>query len=261
LTCSSAVPAQTVDGIRATEARRAELAERAQLAYDRIVAEQTEPLATTAEEVIERAIDGMGGREALASLRTLSMTSTGHMVGGRFGATRWLKAPNHLRQERNGGLFVVTDGITAWQIDGDEWQPLPSDGSMWQQQFSISLDLVDYAAKGVAYEFVGTAALEGGAFYKLRKTISTGKEVFVYFDIASSLLMIEEEFGENGRMLNLFFDHREVGGVLLPHMRVRLADVLETAHVALHSYEANPPLDDAHFEPKISEATEETSVQ
>ena len=261
LTFSTAAPAQEIEGSRATEARRAEMARRAQQAYERIVAEQTEPLATTAEEVIERAIDGMGGREALASLRTLSTTRTGFMVGGTFGATRWLKAPNLLRQERNGGLFVVTDGITAWQVDGNEWQPLPPDGSMWQQQFSISLDLVDYEAKGVAYEFVGTVALEGGAFYKLRKTISTGKELFVYFDIASGLLMIEEEFGENGRMLNLFFDHREVGGVLLPHMRVRLADVLETAHVALHSYEANPPLDDALFEPKPSEPSEEASVQ
>jgi hypothetical protein len=156
---------------------------------------------------------------------------------------------------------VVTDGITAWQVDGDEWETLPSDGSMWQQAFSITLDLVDYEAKKVSYEFIGTVALEGGAFYKLRKTISTGKEIFVYFDIATGLLTIEEEFGENGRMLNLFFDHREVGGVLLPHMRVRLADVLETAHVALHSYEANPPLDNALFAPKLSEASEKTSVR
>jgi len=89
------------------------------------------------------------------------------------------------------------------------------------------------------------------AFYKLRKTISTGKDVFVYFDIATGLLMMEEEFGENGRMVNLFFDHRDVGDVLLPQMRVRLADFLDTAHVGLLSYEANPPLDGALFEPKI----------
>ena len=43
------------------------MAERAQQAYDRIVAEQAEPLASTAEEVIERAIAAMGGREALYS--------------------------------------------------------------------------------------------------------------------------------------------------------------------------------------------------
>ena len=256
LTCNSVAPAQESDENRAMDARRAEIAERAQRAYERIVAAQTEPLAATAEEVIDRCIAAMGGREALASLRTLSMTSTGYMVGGRFGATRLLKAPNLIRQERDGGSFVVTDGITAWRVDGDDWQPLPPDRSMWQQLFSITLDLVDHEAKNVTYDFVGTVALEGGAFYKLRKTISTGKEVFIYFDIATGLLTMEEEFGENGRMVNLFFDHREVGGVLLPHMRVRLAEVLDTAHVALLSYEANPPLDDTLFEPKITEESE-----
>ena len=137
VTCSAATLAQESPEDPAVAARQLELAERAQKAFDRIVAAQSTPLATSAEEVIDRAIAAMGGREALASLRTLSMTRTGFMVGGTFGARRWLKAPNLLRQERNGGLFVVTDGISAWQVDGDEWQPLPSGGSMWQQQFRM----------------------------------------------------------------------------------------------------------------------------
>jgi hypothetical protein len=261
LTCSFVAPAQETEENLALAARRVEFATRAQRAYEQIVAAQTDPLAATAEEVIDRSIAAMGGRETLASLRTLSMTSTGYMVGGKFGATRLLKAPNFIRQERNGGLFVVTNGITAWRVEGDDWQPLPSGGSTWQQVFSITLDLVDHEAKNVTYDFVGTVALEGGAFYKLRKTISTGKQVFVYFDIATGLLTMEEEFGENGRMVNLFFDHREVGGVLLPHMRVRLADVLDTAHVALLSYEANPPIDDALFEPKTSADSDRASIQ
>jgi len=261
LTCGSIAPALEFAERRPTASRRAEWAERAQQAYERIIAAQTEPLATTAEEVIERCIAAMGGREVLASLRTLSMTSTGYMVGGRFGGTRLLKAPNFIRQERNGGLFVVTDGIRAWRVEGDDWEPLPPGQSMWQQVFNITLDLVDYEAKNVTYNFVGNEALEGGAFYKLRKTISTGKEIFVYFDIGTGLLTMEEEFGENGRMINLFFDHREVGGVLLPHMRVRLADVLDTAHVALLSYEANPALDDALFEPQIAAESDDPSVE
>ncbi len=261
LALSSVVPAQESKENRAITARRAELAERAQQAFERIVAAQTEPAATSAEEVINRCIAAMGGREALASLRTLSMTGNGYMVGGRFGATRLLKAPNFIRQERDGGSFVVTDGITAWRVEGNNWQPLPPGRSTWQQLFSISLDLVNFEAKNVTYEFVGTVALEGGAFYKLRKTISTGKQVFVYFDIATGLLTIEEEFGENGRMVNLFYDHREVGGALLPHMRVRLADVLGTAHVVLISYEANPPFDDALFEPEIAPESDNSSSQ
>jgi hypothetical protein len=229
-------------------ARQAELLLRWQQDSERILAEEAEPLATTAEEVIERCIAAMGGRQAFASLQTLSVTSNGHSVHGRFGATRLLKAPNFMRQERDGGRFVVCDGITAWLVEGDRWTTLPSDPPVWQQVFSISLDLIDYAAKNVSYELIGTVGLEGGAFYKLRKTIGAGKEIFVYFDVMTGLLMVEEEFDAYGRKANLFCDYREVGGVLLPHIRVRVADVLELAHVALLSYKANPPLDDALFQ-------------
>ena len=48
-------------------------------------------------------------------------------------------------------------------------------------------------------------------------------------------------------MANLFYDHREVAGVLLPHMRVRVADIIADAHVILMSYEANVPLDEGLF--------------
>ena len=258
LACTVVVSAHA--GVRdqdsARAERRAELAERAQRAYERIVAAQIDPLATTADQVIDRCIAAMGGREALASLRTLSMTSNGFMVGGPFGGTRLLKAPNLIRQGRSDGSSVVTDGISVWRVEGDRWQRLSTDQTSWLQLFNISLDLLDPETKNVSYDFLGTVALEGGAFYKLRKTISTGKEVFIYFDISTGLLTMEEEFGDAGRRANLFFDHREVGGVLLPHMRVRISDVIDTAHVDLMSYEANPPLDDALFEPRIEMAAE-----
>jgi hypothetical protein len=244
----SAAPAWADADEDSIAARQAELLQRWQQSSERILAEEAGPLAATAEEVIERCLTAMGGREAFAALRTLSMTSNGHAVRGRFGATRLLKAPNFLRQERNGGRFVVCDGVTAWLVEGDSWTVLPADPPVWQQVFSISLDLIDYAAKNVSYELIGTVGLEGGAFYKLRKTIGAGKEIFVYFDVVTGLLMIEEEFDAYGRKANLFCDYRDVGGVLLPHIRVRVADVLELAHVALLTYEANPPLDDALFQ-------------
>ncbi|MHC4179340.1 MAG: hypothetical protein ACYSWU_17645 [Planctomycetota bacterium] len=231
----------------ALAARRAELEERAQQAYDRILASQTEPLAKTAEDVIQRCIEAMGGRQALASLRTLTMTSKGHMISGGFGTTRHLKAPNFIRQLRSGGRAIVTDGVSAWLVEGEKWQPAPPGRNVWQQMMSITLDLVSHAEKKVSYELLDTVPLEGSALHKLRKTLSTGKEVYVYFSIETGLLMMEEEFGDDGWKANLYFDHREVAGVKLPHMRVRVADVLKTAHVALLSYQANEPLEDSLF--------------
>ena len=234
-------------------ARQAEIAQRWQQDYERILTEQTTPLATTADEVIERCIEAMGGRQLLTSLQTLSVRTDGHGVAGRFGGTKLLMAPNFIRQERNGGRFVVTDGITAWLVQGDQWQVMQLGDECWHWQgvFSITMDLVDYAAKNVSYELVDTAGFDGGAFYKLRKTISTGKESFIYFDVGSGLLRMKEDSCEYGRDVRVFLDYRDVGGVLLPHMWVAVVDALITPDVALLSYEANPPLDDGLFrEPK-----------
>ena len=171
------------------------------------------------------------------------------MAGG-FGGTFHLKAPNYIRQEHGQGRAFVTDGVSAWAVDGDQWTPVPDSDPgrrRWRQMFSISLDLVDYGAKNVIYEFVGTEALEGSACYKLRKDVGTGKEIYVYFNVETGLLMMEEEFGDDGWMANLFYDHRDVDGVMLPHMRVRVAEIIKTAHVGLISYEANAPLEDDLF--------------
>jgi hypothetical protein len=231
----------------AVAARRAKLESWAQQEYKRILAAQTEPLAKTAEDVIQRCIEAMGGRQALASIRTLTVTSDGHQISGGFGTTRYLKAPNFIRLVRSGGRAIVTDGISAWLVEGEKWQPAPPGPNVWQEMMSISLDLVSYAEKKISYDLLGTVPLEGSALYKLRKTLGTGKEVYVYLSIETGLLMMEEEFGDDGRMATLYFDHREVAGVKLPHMRVLVADILKTAHVALLSYRANEPLEDSLF--------------
>ena len=90
--------------------------------------------------------------------------------------------------------------------------------------------------------------MNGGAFYKLKKMFGTGKEVYMYFDIATGLMAMEEEFGEDGRKANLYFYHREVDGVVLSHLRVRIARILTAPHVAILSYELNLPLEDSMFE-------------
>jgi hypothetical protein len=240
-------PAQAQDPEEDVAIARAELEKRFQEAYESVLASQTVPLATTAEEVIERCVEAMGGRQALGSLRTLTMTSHGHTISQEFGTTWYMKAPNHVRIVRSGGRAIVTDGVEAWLVEGDSWKPAPPAGNVWQQMMSLSRDMLDYTEKKVSYEFLGTVPVEGAALYKLRKTLSTGKEVFVYFNVETGLLTMEEEFEDRGWKANLYLDHREVAGVKLPHMRVRVADFIKTAHVALLSYRANEPLEDSLF--------------
>ncbi len=220
---------------------------RAEIDLNDAIARQGEQLATTVEQVIARCIEAMGGEDALRSLKTAKMTSTGYQMAGPFGGVRLMKAPNYLRQQyRDGTTAIVTDGMTVWSVSPAGWQE-QAGAEMFQQAFSITLDMVDYQLKGITYDLVGTEGVEGAALYKVRKTLNNGNEVFVYFDITSGLLVMESDSVNGFFQSNLFFDYRDVSGVQLPHMRVRIADVLKTPHIGIMEYEANVPMEDSLF--------------
>ena len=231
----------------ATRYFQAFMDKRAEMALIDVIARQGEQLATTAEQVIARCVEAMGGEYALRSLRTLKMTSTGYQMAGPFGGVRLMKAPNYLRQQYGDGTSAtVTDGITVWSVSPAGWRE-QTPTQAWQQAFSITLDVLDYHLKGITYELVGTEAVEGATLYKVRKTLNNGDAVFVYFDIASGLLVMESDSVNGFSQSNLFFDYRDVAGVQLPHMRVRVAEILKTPHIAIIEYEANLPLDESLF--------------
>ncbi|MCP4544964.1 MAG: hypothetical protein GY835_00705 [bacterium] len=222
------------------------MAKRSDSAFERIIAGQSEPLATTADEVISGAIKAMGGREAVAALPSTRMTMTGYQMAGGFGGSRLLQPPNLVRQEFDNGGAIVSNGKRVWSIRSGGWTEI--DNAMWLKVHSISLDLLDYEAKGVTYDFVGLEGLEGAALYKLGKMHSNGDRHFVYFNVETGLLVMEEDFLNGGDSANLYFDYREFEGVLLPHMRVRIGSIIKTPHIALVNYDALKTVDPALFE-------------
>ncbi len=225
---------------------RAFLDARARAAFERIVAAEGDGLPKTAEQVLERAIAAMGGHEAFAALETLRMTSSGFQPAGPYGATRLLAAPHTVRQERR-GRAIVTDGRSVWSVSNGAWQKISN--PRWQRSLDLSLDLVDPAGKGVAYEYVGLEALEGAALHKLKKTHADGAVTHVYFDVATGLLFMEEDRLLGARSAMLYYDYRNVAGVKLPHLRIRIDPAMRAPHVAHLSYVANEDLDPALLTP------------
>ncbi len=238
---------QDGDYEQATRYFRAFLDKRSAMALEAAIADQQSQLATTAEQVINRCVEAMGGEEALRSLKTLKKTIIGFQLGERFGGESLLMAPNYVRREYGDCTrATVTNGIAVWSVEPSGWYERPRVWGLLQSS-SITLDMLDYKAKGITYELIGTEGFEGAALYKLRKTLSNGIEFFVFFDITSDLLVMDSDTRFGSFQGNLFMDYREVAGVQLPHMKVRFADVLTAPHVAILEYEANIPLADELF--------------
>lgn len=188
----------------------------------------------SADEVIAKYIEVIGGRDALDSIKTLHMT--GKMVfGGGMEApmTLDLKRPGKVRLEFTIQGMTGTqafDGETGWFVMPFAGKPdpekMPPDMLKdFKQQADLDGPLVDYKKKGHKVEMVGLDEFEGTPVYKLKVTRADGdveyhlldKELFILLatkgtrDFQGTPIEYELALG----------DYKEVNGLLVPHSIVQ----------------------------------------
>ncbi len=255
----------------------------------------------SAAQIADRNVAARGGLQAWRAVQTLSMT--GKLgAGGNQRATLSvplptrsrngmglvvpqrpaeeaqlpfvmdLKRPNKLRFELqfNGQTAIqVFDGTNGWKLrpflNRREVEPYTAE-EMKQAQMRPEVDppLVDYAAKGTRIELVGEDKVENRDTYKLKLTMSNGRQTHVWID-AKTFLEAKME-GAPRRMdgvehpVEVYFrDYRPISGLQIPF--VLETRVLPVAHTAtglrdtpvppekalIEKVVVNPKFDDALF--------------
>jgi outer membrane lipoprotein-sorting protein len=222
--------------------------------------------AQTVDELIAKNIEARGGLEAIQAATTLRLTGTMTMGPGmQTPFTLELKRPKKMRMEFTfqGTMNIQAyDGTTGWTVMPfmDQTSPelmSPEDLRDAEEQADFDGPLVDHAAKGHSIELLGQDEADGA--YKLKVTLESGGTRYVYLDPESFLeTRTEGERFVQGRETELetsFGDHREVAGVMIPH-------VIETSAkgspqkqtLQVESAEVNLPLDDSRFAMPAPEA-------
>ncbi len=185
--------------------------------------------AQTADEIVAKYVQKIGGIEKLQAIKT--MRSTGKfMGGGGFEAVvvNENKRPNLVREEFSlQGLtaIVAYDGKNGWKINpfgGKKDAETLGEEELKQIVEDSDLDgpLVNYAAKGNKVEFEGKEEYEGSDVYKLKVTLANGTvkhyfldtEYYVPIKIETRQINRGTEF-ETETVLG---DYKEVGGVYFP---------------------------------------------
>lgn len=152
--------------------------------------------AQTADEVVNKHITALGGKEKLATLKTLV----------REGALNYngMDIPITLYSEQDKGFKMVIDvmGTKGYQIltptEGWSFMPFQGQSSVekmkeeelkkGQDDIDLQGELVDYAAKGHKVEFLGKEKQDGVEVYKLKLTPKVGVEKTMYIDVATNYL-------------------------------------------------------------------------
>ncbi len=217
--------------------------------------------AQTADDVINKNLQAMGGIDKLKGVKSVRLTGT-MTVGPGMEApiTLELKRPNMMRldftlQGMTGSQAY--DGASGWSVMPFGGSPAPQpmsadDAKLAAEQADMDGPLMDYKEKGHTVELLGKESIEGADTYKLKLTKKDGA-ISVYYIDAEQFLVIKQEArrtirGAEVEVETIVSDYKPVEGLMMAHsidsgakgqpMRQKLS---------VSKIEINVPIDDARF--------------
>lgn len=148
-------------------------------------------VAQTADEIINKTLENMGGTTKLNAIKTITQEGKVDMGQGREAPIKRYIVPNQaLRNEFSlqGQTMVTTiEGNAGWAIrpfgGNKNAEPLPEeDVKTTQFEWDITGGLLNYAQNGSTAEYLGTDDFEGTDVYVVRLTLKTGQIIYHYID-------------------------------------------------------------------------------
>jgi hypothetical protein len=231
------------------------------------------PQAPTAESIVNRHVQAIGGREAVAAIHTLVKKGTYVYNGLEFPVLVYQAREARSREEivglsrwgdkvREGATVVrAVDGHRAWTAgyeDAAEATLLsPEETAEAVAAADFDSPLLDAAAKGHGVTLVGREDIDGQALWHLRVTLRSGAIEDYYLGVDD--LLVKRRDVAPPRPANLlaelqkprvlyFDDYRVVAGVRLP-FHVLIDEALFSREYDFESIEPNRSLADSLFVP------------
>ena len=214
------------------------------------------PEGVTVDQILNKYIEAIGGREKLAAEKDQTIKLTGSMQGMNITITMSKKAPNKFYQLVDFGVGqqkIIFDGVKGKSIAMGQEKELTGD-----QLESIKTEaeinpVLDYAKLGIKPELVGMESINNKDTYKVVLTTLNGKKSTQYFDVNTGLLArsvttAETQQGSFTSTID-FDDYRDVQGLKFPYKWVQ-STPMGSIELTTSSIEVNTGLSDALFEVK-----------
>ncbi|HEV2946449.1 MAG TPA: hypothetical protein VGX70_03670 [Gemmataceae bacterium] len=217
--------------------------------------------AQTADEIIAKYAETIGGMPELQAVKTLRRTGKLQAGGGFEMVVLYEnKRPNLVRQNMTmQGMTGVAayDGQSGWKID--PWAGRKDPEPLGEDEMKAVLEdadfdgpLVNYQKKGNKVEYVGMEPVEGTDAFKLKVTLRSGDVRYFYMD-TDYYVPIKMESKRMVRGAELEFettlgDYKQVAGIYLPHSaEINTKGSSEKQKLTFEKIEANVPIDDSRF--------------
>ncbi|MFH1941850.1 MAG: hypothetical protein ABIL68_07070, partial [bacterium] len=202
----------------------------------------------TAEKLIARCADAMGGQDNIENIKTLRIGAV-YPDHGNHALFIEIKRPNLSYNPQSKIVFdgkrlcwtKGTDGNSAPElVDAEEWKDGEVEIGFYFPAF------FDYPS-----EYLGMETVDVKKFYKLSVKLPLGAEMVYYVDAKTYLLHKAVAhltlYGEARHPERVFSDYKEIGGIRFPH-GFTYGSRNGIMKGRIESVEINAPMDDDHFQ-------------
>jgi outer membrane lipoprotein-sorting protein len=220
-------------------------------------AKKAAPAGLTADQVIDKYLQTIGGREKLGQIKDLTMNMSASVQGTPLTVVQQRKAPNKAKMvmEAQGMqvLNITSDGKRAMmsqmgnqqEVTGPEFEAMKIQNTLFAELY--------YDQMGIKRSLTGTETVEGKEAYKVELEMPGGIKVSEYYDAATGLKIrvVGSQNTPEGAVTQStdLGDYKEVNGVQYPHT-VTTSIGPQQIKMQVTGIEVNKDLADSLFEIK-----------
>jgi len=213
--------------------------------------------AQTAEEIVKKNIEAIGGADAWKKVNTIRQEGTMTVQGAEVSVAVIAVNAKGVRQD------ISVMGMTGYQIvtPSAGWSFMPFRGqqkpeALTEEQLKESIDdldiqgkLIDYSKKGHTVELLGKDDVEGTECFKLKITSKTGNVETIFVDPKSYLVVRSiSKRKANGQEQDVTTDYSNYQklpeGIVIP-----MSVTLGFGELKITKVEVNKAIDETIFKP------------
>jgi len=210
--------------------------------------------ATQLDDILERHLTSLGGREAVAAVKSSRVYSSIKYMDIEGKSVSWLVLPNRFRSRIDLGIFGEEkgfDGIVAWAVDAngivrhesaEEMKPTIS------ELYRVSFSYLFPGRNPGRAEYASDTLIDNQIFHKVEMCPEGGNAFSAFFNTETGRLEYIVEMLTGLKTVTHYADFREVEGLELPfYARLETPGAPYEITSVIDSIDINPVLPDSIF--------------